>query len=173
MMSNELYHLVAEAQNNNSNAALSILQKFEPLLKKYAWKLHDEDAMQDLSLALLDLLPKISLDKYPTDGQITNYIATSLYHVYLTLLRKNFLRQNTEVELEDSLIDCLPLTVGQEIIDLLSAIKNLAPQQKTIIYLHYFEDYSIQSIACMLGISRQAVNKAKKTALEFLKVSLA
>lgn len=41
---------IASAQHNNSESLLALIEKFKPLLKKYAYKLHYEDAYYDLQL---------------------------------------------------------------------------------------------------------------------------
>lgn len=44
---------IAAAQQKDSNALLALIEKFKPLLKKYAYKLHYEDAYYDLQLGNL------------------------------------------------------------------------------------------------------------------------
>ena len=45
---------IASAQHNNSESLLALIEKFKPLLKKYAYKLHYEDAYYDLQLLYSD-----------------------------------------------------------------------------------------------------------------------
>lgn len=59
------------------------------------------------------------------------------------------------VPLEDELrIDAFPQPESRE---LLEAVLALPEQYRTVIHLHYYEDYSVQQIAGILRLSRQAV----------------
>lgn len=46
---------IASAQHNNSESLLALIEKFKPLLKKYAYKLHYEDAYYDLQLDFIQI----------------------------------------------------------------------------------------------------------------------
>lgn len=46
------------------------------------------------------------------------------------------------------------------------AVKELSSKQKNVLYFIYFKDISEQEIANILGLTRQAVNKIKQTALK-------
>ena len=41
---------IAAAQRNDEESLLALIEKFKPLLKKYAYKLHYEDSFFDLQL---------------------------------------------------------------------------------------------------------------------------
>lgn len=43
---------IAAAQQNDEESLLALIEKFKPLLKKYAYKLHYEDSFFDLQLDL-------------------------------------------------------------------------------------------------------------------------
>ena len=53
-MNYTLFDLFLNAYNGNSFAQLQIVQRFQPLLKKYAALLKYEDAYSDLQLYLLN-----------------------------------------------------------------------------------------------------------------------
>lgn len=53
---------IASAQHNNSESLLALIEKFKPLLKKYAYKLHYEDAYYDLQLDFIQIILTINLD---------------------------------------------------------------------------------------------------------------
>lgn len=55
-MEQHLYDLLISGQQGCKASQLALLNKFEPLLKKYAWYLSYEDALQDLQLGFLQLL---------------------------------------------------------------------------------------------------------------------
>lgn len=54
---------IASAQHNNSESLLALIEKFKPLLKKYAYKLHYEDAYYDLQLDFIQIILTINLDR--------------------------------------------------------------------------------------------------------------
>ena len=62
-MNYTLFDLFLNAYNGNSFAQLQIVQRFQPLLKKYAALLKYEDAYSDLQLYLLELLHSGKLTK--------------------------------------------------------------------------------------------------------------
>lgn len=62
-MNYTLFDLFLNAYNGNSFAQLQIVQRFQPLLKKYAALLKYEDAYSDLQLYLLELLHFRKIDQ--------------------------------------------------------------------------------------------------------------
>lgn len=46
-MKSSLYTCIQDIQNGDREQALALLEKFSPLLKKYAFFLQSEDALQD------------------------------------------------------------------------------------------------------------------------------
>ncbi len=69
---------IKTAQKQRGKALLPIIQKFLPLLKKYAFKLNYEDAFSDLQLFLISLIVKIDTEQFSTEGQLVSYIHISL-----------------------------------------------------------------------------------------------
>lgn len=91
-MNYTLFDLFLNAYNGNSFAQLQIVQRFQPLLKKYAALLKYEDAYSDLQLYLLELLHSGKLTKLQRkdDGTLVKYIESSIRHQYISLnSRKN------------------------------------------------------------------------------------
>ena len=81
-MNYTLFDLFLNAYNGNSFAQLQIVQRFQPLLKKYAALLKYEDAYSDLQLYLLELLHSGKLTKLQRkdDGTLVKYIESSIRH---------------------------------------------------------------------------------------------
>lgn len=52
-MKSSLYTCIQDIQHGNTEQTLTLLEKFNPLLRKYAYFLHSEDAYQELQCALL------------------------------------------------------------------------------------------------------------------------
>lgn len=72
-MCQELTNLLIESQEGNPESTIEIISKFEPLIKKFRWKLGYDDAENDLIECLL-----ITLKKMPpltNNWQIVKYIS--------------------------------------------------------------------------------------------------
>ena len=80
---------IASAQHNNSESLLALIEKFKPLLKKYAYKLHYEDAYYDLQLDFIQIILTINLDaqNQKSEGALVNYICNSVQHAYCKRLK--------------------------------------------------------------------------------------
>lgn len=50
-MKSSLYTCIQDIQNGDREQALALLEKFSPLLKKYAFFLQSEDALQDFNVS--------------------------------------------------------------------------------------------------------------------------
>ena len=57
----ELSYLVKEAQTGNKKYMLEIIEKFDPLLKKYGRKLTYDDAYADIMLCLIETIKNIPI----------------------------------------------------------------------------------------------------------------
>ena len=75
-MKSSLYTCIQDIQNGDREQALALLEKFSPLLKKYAFFMQSEDALPDFQCFLLAFAKNLQLDKLTmsTDGAIISYI---------------------------------------------------------------------------------------------------
>lgn len=141
-MNYTLFDLFLNAYNGNSFAQLQIVQRFQPLLKKYAALLKYEDAYSDLQLYLLELLHSGKLTKLQRkdDGTLVKYIESSIRHQYISLnSRKNAVLHSV-----------------------------LQPSELTLLSQFVFKGMSIADIAEKSGVSRQAINRKKLSILKKL-----
>ena len=71
-MKSSLYACIQDIQNGDREQALALLEKFSPLLKKYAFFLQSEDALQDFQCFLLMFAKNLQLNELTisTDGAI-------------------------------------------------------------------------------------------------------
>mgnify|MGYP001635075674 CR=1 FL=1 len=138
-MNYTLFDLFLNAYNGNSFAQLQIVQRFQPLLKKYAALLKYENAYSDLQLYLLELLHSGKLTKLQRkdDGTLVKYIESSIRHQYISL----------------------------NISDLHSVLQ---PSELTLLSQFVFKGMSIADIAEKSGVSRQAINRKKLSILKKL-----
>ncbi|MEE0708951.1 MAG: sigma-70 family RNA polymerase sigma factor [Gemmiger sp.] len=176
-MESSLYTCIQEIQHGNKEQMLALLEKFKPLLRKYAYFLHSEDAYQELQCALLKFAMEMRLNKLTisTDGAIINYINKAVYHQYVSIIRDSKAQIHT-VHIDDQ-ADYDPLEYdikfGQSDTYtglLLQDLKHvLTDQEYYVIYEHFFQQRSIQEIADKVGQTRQGINQCKNTALKKLR----
>lgn len=161
----ELYSLV---NNNSEEALLELLRRFQPLLNKYAYKLSDyEDAYSELQLHLIQLIKNMPSGASSWNaGQLVSYIAKSIYTHYIKLSKQHCFRENNIIEFNPEIMDS-PANENNTIF-LKDYLQNLNSSQREIIFLHYFQGLSIQEIALLKNVSRQAINKIKNQALKHL-----
>lgn len=86
-MKSSLYTCIQDIQNGDREQALALLEKFSPLLKKYAFFLQSEDALPDFQCFLLSFAKKSQLIELTirTDDAIISYINKAIYHHYIAL----------------------------------------------------------------------------------------
>lgn len=58
-----IYNLLIKAQQGNQEAMLELINRFQPLLKKYARKLRYDDAYEDCQLFYIELIKKMDYVK--------------------------------------------------------------------------------------------------------------
>lgn len=171
----ELYNKINDYQHFHSKADLEILiTQFEPLLKKYAYKLsYTEDSIQDLTVSFIEIMRKIPLDQIKDEKHILAYITSAIKNKYIKIstinskyskfIYESDILENTIKEEADDDINRV------EMLDLLNILSN---KEKYILYCIFFKNISILSISKKLHTSRQYINQTKLNALMKLKREL-
>lgn len=171
-MTKKLYEIINKAQMGNSECMLTIIAKFDLLIKKYSRKLNYDGADSDLIINLIEIVQKIPINKNKNlqkEGCIVGYITNSLKYKYIRLSKKYSNISNTEIELNEEITRTV-INNNIEIQIVVSSLLNKLPEkQKKILKRIFIDGYNESEIAKELYISRQAVNKIKKKALENLK----
>lgn len=172
-MNYTLFDLFQNAYNGNSFAQLQIVQRFQPLLKKYAALLKYEDAYSDLQLYLLELLHSGKLTKLQRkdDGTLVKYIESSIRHQYISLnSRKNAVDNSVIASVDEIDFDQMSLSSNDEYPELLifDLHSVLQPSELTLLSQFVFKGMSIADIAEKSGVSRQAINRKKLSILKKL-----
>ncbi|WP_035288609.1 sigma-70 family RNA polymerase sigma factor [Clostridium sp. KNHs214] len=170
-MDKYLYLLINKWKSKDKDALLILIQKFNPLIQKYSKKLMYDGAESDLTIAFIEILNKIPLEKATMKNSkfILSYINTSIKNKFIKLSKYNnaFLYNEIKLNLEITM-DCNNNSIEDSLI-LNSALSNLSKYQRKIIIDKFFKEKSEIEISKELGISRQAVNKTKNIALKKLK----
>lgn len=177
-MERKLYDLVKESQNGDKEVTLQLVEKFMPLLKKYAWKLGYEDAFEDLRLNFLELLKLMNLDQLSCkdDARIVSYLTKSLYYSFIKLSKRNrtsaneipvssYLDADSDNTIEDLAVSYDDYNfITKEILH-----KYLTNNEAEIIFEIFYLKRKVKEIAYDRKISEAAISKIKKHALEKLK----
>lgn len=170
MEKNDLRVLLDFFGSGDMGAFPPIYSEFEKLIHFYGRKLRREDAVQELTVFLLELLWKLSDDHcdFESSEGLKRYIAVCIRNQYIALSKAE---QKQRLELE--LFEDMPYeTIGfDDFGDLMmmDALSCLTPKQHEIIVLKYVYKYNDCEIAQRLKITRQAVNRLKNRAIHTLK----
>ena len=163
-MTENLRQKIEEFQNGNSDSILYILQKFAPLLHRYAALTKDEDGYQELQYQLMSVLKKL-----------VTYIQHTVRNKCLEMLRKHAkngisiffddltpyeVRKNSLAQSSQDLYENLILYDLQTL---------LPPNEYAVIFYVFIESYTVREVAILLGKSRQAINQTKLSALKRLR----
>lgn len=89
---------ILKAQSGSEDATLLLVDRFNPLLKKYARKLNYEDSYNDLLVEFIALIKGIDVSNLNVkgDGSIVSYISKSVCNCYIHKSKANseYLRRN-------------------------------------------------------------------------------
>ncbi len=168
-MEDNILNLIIRAKSSDEDALLTIITKFKPLIKKYSRLLNYDTAETDLIIELIVLIKKMSTDKknLQKDNEFIAYIASSIKYQYYKLLKERKYLYNEIVD--DELIQFTCVQVDFDLnIYIENLLDKLTTKEKFILTAIYFYGYKEVEISRKLNISRQAINKIKKNALNKL-----
>lgn len=175
----EIHNKILAYQGGDSNAALELVEKFRPLIKRYAFFLHREDSFEDLQCFLLSMLKTWDTNRLSStdDATIIRYIANSVKNEYIALSKQKAKERGTSY-LEDATV---PQVIEYEQktstsdqynqLTLQDLHKVLNEYEFAIIYAIYFEQRSVAEVAQQRHKTRQAINQTKIKALKKLKTA--
>lgn len=171
-----LLELIEKGKEGNDDAVITLINKFNPIIKKYTHMLFYEDAYNDLILDFIQLIHNIKFEciNNKSDGALVLYISKSIYNDYIK--RSNILKKNNKTIYffdlsisERNHIELKESTTDNYFASEIDLTNNLTKKEETIIRLLYVKNYSVKEIASKLNITRQAVNQSKIRALKKLK----
>jgi len=173
-----IFDLIVQSKDCNVNATMALINKFNPLLKKYAYKLFYEDAYNDLLVDFVELIQNIQLEHMHSrdEGSLISYIRKTIYDSYIK--KSMYLRKLHNVVLysdisnsELAYVEKVSATTDTYFSDELVALnKAMTNKEVTIIKMMYLQEFTVKEIANNFGITRQAVNQIKKRALKKLQI---
>jgi RNA polymerase sigma factor (sigma-70 family) len=173
-MNTSLYEKICRYQDGDSSAAMELLEAFTPLLNKYARLSHAEDAREELQCHLLEVCKQVNLNMR-NDGAVVNYIKFAVRNHSILLSKRKYKNSNTifvndlsdaanvQLEIQESTLDSYDCLLWDEVKTFLTE------KEYKIVYALYAQQHSVSEIAIQIGVSRQAVNQLKNTALKKLK----
>ena len=171
---------IRNAQENSEEDMLLLIEKFRPLMVKYARKLDYEDAYNDIMLYFIKLIKSINLDKLTdqTDKIIISYINKSITNFYNKKIPQMVLRQKEVVmseltEEQQYYIEVKTAQVDEiNILDEYGLKYLLTEAERQLIYQVYVEGHSIADLAGHQNRTRQAVNQQRIRAIRKIKACL-
>lgn len=169
MFNKILIKTVKEIQNQDMSHFSELYGVFEKLLRFYEKKLGYDDAGQELTLFLLELLYGLDTDKFMPDDteSLKRYIAVSVRNQYILLSKRNQRYALTCNELYDNLGHYS--VEPDDGITLAEGLKLLSERQRLAVAYRYIYGFSDVEIADMLSVSRQAVNRLESRGLAVLR----
>lgn len=179
-MEKQVYDLIVEVQQNNQESILEILRKFDPLLKRAAFRLCREDAFEDFRIWFLDMISKIDVSKLKnkSDGGLVVYFKKSVENKLIAFQKEKQIKSHTygiSDLSQQELLDFERVSSKEDSHDELffrDIQKYLTATEYKIIYAIYVGGKRPSDIARQLGITRQTVNETKLNALKKLRRSL-
>lgn len=178
-MAENLYLETQKAQSRDQEALLYLIEKFKPLIKHYAYKLHYDDSEADLLLNFIQMVIDLPEMKDHSDGAVVSYIVRSVYHDYLRFLKKH--QKNREIllsALESDYHDNTPSYIldrlGSSIdeypqIEFQFLFEVLTQREAEIIIYHYYKGYAIKEIASKFNVSSSTISQSKMNAIKKLR----
>lgn len=165
----------------NGPALVDLIERFAPLLKKYASKLLYEDAYADLQLKFIEMILKFNPDKMRSDKApyILSYISRSIYNHYIYLSKQERLEQlvspmsamgNRDGDNSEFWDRLCPPSMDDYLYDEFDFLyKNLTFHEANIIIMIYYLRFTVQETAKQYGVSPSAICQAKSNGIKKLK----
>ena len=167
--------LIRLAKENDENAMLDIIEKFQPLINKYFKKsMYDEDVKSAIILKLIEVVKlDLKFEKFRklNEGTIVNYIISSLKRYYFVISNKNNTKFKSEIIYEDDIMltmhnpDKIQNEKDVEDVILFEMLRTiLTKREYDCVYHIVFMGYTAEELSKKMKITKQACNQCKKRA---------
>ena len=166
--------LIDKAQENDNEALMELINRFQPAIRKYALKLNYEDAYEDLVLWFIELVKAQKLADL-REEVIVSYINVCIKNYYNKKIEKIIERKKEYLwsdMTEETSYYAEKLLAKEDEKDLFMELRLkevLNDGELQIIYWIYIEGYSTAEIARLMKKTRQAVNQMKQRAIKKIK----
>lgn len=169
MSNRELLKIIGEIKNCDMRRFSELYEAFEMLIRHFERKSDFDDAAEELTLFLLELIYSVDTDKFFPDGSqsLNRYIAVSLRNRYIQLSKKRGKHISELGEMYDGIMGYS--FEPEENLLLKEGLALLSERQRTAVLMRHIYGYSDAEIADRLGITRQAVNRLEARGLKTLK----
>ena len=167
-------NLVEKSKKGDKDSMELLIIKFEPILNSLSYKLEYDCAKTDLTIFFIKLIYSIKLDIIMnlSEGALVNYIKTSFYREYYRL-SKSQIRNETYQENELYIwVSDYNKIEDKIFLDELLFKKIINKKQKYVLIKKYYYDCTDKEISNELAISRQAISKIHKKAIDNIKKHL-
>lgn len=170
--------LIFQSQTGNRDSTLELIKKFNPLLKKYSYKLRYDDAYDDLLIDFIKLLNNVQLKvlRDTSEGTIVSYICKSIRGSYIkriiTLKKLHTIVPFSALSDSELYYAETASSTSDTYFELefTGVDRVLTELELSVIKMIFLLSYTVSEIAYIYGISRQAVNQTKNRALKKLKL---
>jgi len=171
-MKNELLESIIEAQKDRNGKLVDLVNRFKPLMNKYAYRLRYEDAFFDIQLRFIEIILNLNTNRLEAleYAELLTYICACVHNAYISLSKANC--QYKELFLPVSeIFEQAEEGVYDDYKELIfSDVKTvLTDSEFDVVYKHFFTGMKIEDIATQKGVSRQAVNQIKNRAIKKLR----
>lgn len=174
----KLYRLLKAVQVGDEKAIEQFFEQFHKLFDKYAKKLSDEDAYDELCLRMYEMICKWDLEKMQKEDKFfLSYLRKTCHNDYITISKQE--RKERRIPFADlseqqtyRILSELQESDEYQHLILQDMAKVLTPFEYEGLVALYFRDVSTAQLSAIVGKSRQYVNQTKRRALQKLKVFL-
>lgn len=169
----KLSEILINAHQGSETDICSIINKFKPLIRKYARQLSYDCAETDLIIATLEFIRDVEPERIRecNDAVLVSYIARTLRNKKIDIYRNTILKGLEVINADYDLMDSHNNNIDEQL-DWMNYMSQLSDKQCSILIRRYIMGYSDAEIAGQLNVSRQAVCKMKNKALNNLKLML-
>lgn len=90
-MKNELLESIIEAQKDRNGKLVDLVNRFKPLMNKYAYRLRYEDAFFDIQLRFIEIILNLNTNRLEAleYAELLTYICACVHNAYISLSKAN------------------------------------------------------------------------------------
>ncbi|MEA3423718.1 MAG: sigma-70 family RNA polymerase sigma factor [Bacillota bacterium] len=166
-----MYQLIVNIKNGDSKSLEKLIEKFNPIINKYAFmSVHEYDDMfSEFAYKIYEISTTVNLENFSeiNEGALVKYFVNSIRNHFINLNKKNTF--NTTY-IDDLLVE--PSNNIDYNISLLinELLEQLTPYQKTILIQIFFYGYTETELSYYYKKTPQAISNIKRKALKKLKM---